>query len=310
MSFAVVEINPGFGFAARITGVDLTRPLAPGIFRRILEAFNRYAVLVFPDQALNDQAQVRFSRLFGPLEMSLTKDRARAVKDKHISDISNIDEKGNRLDPQDERAVYNRGNQLWHSDSSFKPIPALASLLSGREIPPTGGETEFADLRAAYDALAPAMKEKLEDLVAEHSILYSRSTMGYTGFSGAEREALPAVLQRVVRHHPATGRRSLYVGSHASHIINWPVEEGRRLLRELLEQATAPRFVYSHCWTANDLVMWDNRVVVHRGRPWDESRFRRIMHRTTVMGDGPTVPLERMTAGAQARAREMLAAAA
>lgn len=309
MNFAIAEINPTLGFAARVTGIDLGQPLAPGVLRRIVEAFNRYAVLVFPDQALDDAAQLRFSQLFGPLETSLTKDRVRAVEDQRISNISNIDEHGNKLDPEDERAAYNRGNQLWHSDSSFKPIPALASLLSGREVPPAGGETEFADLRAAYDALPAATREAIKDLVAEHNILYSRSTMGYTGFSAAERKALPAVLQRLVRRHPATGRRALYVGSHASHIVGWPVKEGRELLRELLVHATAPQFVYSHRWTTNDLVMWDNRAVVHRGRPWDEGRYRRVMHRTTVMGDGPTVPLDRMTVEAQARARDMITAA-
>jgi alpha-ketoglutarate-dependent 2,4-dichlorophenoxyacetate dioxygenase len=275
-------------FVARLTGLDLSRPLDEGDFGQVRDAFHRYAVVVFPEQALTDDEQIAFSERFGPLEVSLRKDRQRRVDNPRISDISNVDEKDRVFDPDDERAIYNAGNRLWHSDSSFKRVPAMASLLSGREVPPEGGETEYADLRGAWDALPADRQRGLEALVAEHSFVYSRGLIGYDQFTDAERAAVPPVPQAVVRTHPATGRKSLYLGSHASHILGRPVEEGRALLRELLEFATQPQFVYRHVWRQHDLVMWDNRCALHRGRPWDERRFRRVMHRTTVAGAGPT----------------------
>jgi alpha-ketoglutarate-dependent 2,4-dichlorophenoxyacetate dioxygenase len=275
-------------FVARLTGLDLSRPLDSGDFGQVHDAFNRYAVVIFPEQTLTDDEQIAFSERFGPLEVSLRKDRQRRIDNPRISDISNVDEKDRVFDPDDERAIYNAGNRLWHSDSSFKRVPATASLLSGREVPPEGGETEYADLRGAWDALPAERKRGLESLVAEHSFVYSRGLIGYDQFTDAERAAVPPVPQAVVRTHPATGRKALYLGSHASHIIGRPVGEGRALLRDLLEFATQPQFVYRHVWRQHDLVMWDNRCVLHRGRPWDERRYRRIMHRTTVAGTGPT----------------------
>jgi alpha-ketoglutarate-dependent 2,4-dichlorophenoxyacetate dioxygenase len=275
-------------FVARLTGVDLSRPLDEGDFGQVRDAFHRYGVVVFPEQALTDDEQIAFSERFGPLEVSLRKDRQRRIDNPRISDISNVDEKDRVFDPDDERAIYNAGNRLWHSDSSFKRVPAMASLLSGREVPPEGGETEYADLRGAWDALPADRQRGLPSLVAEHSFVYSRGLIGYDQFTDAERAAVPPVPQAVVRTHPATGRKSLYLGSHASHILGRPVEEGRTLLRELLEFATQPQFVYRHVWRQHDLVMWDNRCALHRGRPWDERRYRRVMHRTTVAGAGPT----------------------
>jgi len=275
-------------FVARVTGLDLSKPLDEGDFGQVQEAFNRYAVLVFPEQRLTDDQQIAFSERFGPLETSLRKDRPRRIDNPRVSDISNVDERDRVFDPDDERALYNAGNRLWHTDSSFKRVPAMASLLSGREVPPSGGETEYCDLRGAWDALPDDRKRGLERLVAEHSFVYSRALIGYDQFTDAERAAVPPVPQAVVRTHPASGRKSLYLGSHASHIIGRPVEEGRALLRELLDFATQPQFVYRHVWRQHDLVMWDNRCVLHRGRPWDEQRHRRIMHRTTVAGAGPT----------------------
>ena len=275
-------------FVARLTGLDLSKPLDSGDFGQVRDAFNRYAVVIFPEQTLTDDQQIAFSERFGPLEVSLRKDRQRRVDNPRISDISNVDEKDRVFDPDDERAIYNAGNRLWHSDSSFKRVPAMASLLSGREVPPEGGETEYADLRGAWDALPADGQRGLESLVAEHSFVYSRGLIGYDQFTDAERAAVPPVPQAVVRTHPATGRKALYLGSHASHVIGRPVEEGRALLRELLEFATQPQFVYRHVWRRHDLVMWDNRCVLHRGRPWDERRYRRVMHRTTVAGAGPT----------------------
>lgn len=285
-----ILISPVRGnFVARLSGLDLGKPLDLGDFAQVRDAFHRYAVLVFPDQRLTDDEQIGFSERFGPLEVSIRKDRPRRIENPRISDISNVDEKDRVFDPDDERAIYNSGNRLWHTDSSFKRVPAMASLLSGREVPPSGGETEFADLRAAWDALPEERKRGLDALVAEHSFVYSRGLIGYDQFTDAERAMVPPVQQAVVRTHPATGRKSLYLGSHASHVIGRPVEEGRALLKDLLEFATQPRFVYGHAWKRHDLVMWDNRCVLHRGRPWDEQRHRRVMHRTTVAGSGPTV---------------------
>jgi alpha-ketoglutarate-dependent 2,4-dichlorophenoxyacetate dioxygenase len=173
-------------------------------------------------------------------------------------------------------------NQLWHTDSSFKPVPGKVSFLSAHELPPSGGETEFADLRAAYDALDAATKAQVEGLVAEHSIFHSRSLIGYTDFTDEERAALPPVPQTLVRIHPGSQRKTLYLASHASHIIGWPVEQGRALLGDLIEFATQPRFVYRHHWQPNDLMVWDNRCTLHRGRPYDDAGHRRDMRRTTV----------------------------
>jgi len=275
-------------FVARVSGLDLSKPLDDGAFGQVRDAFHHYAVLVFPEQRISDDQQIAFSERFGPLEVSIRKDRPRRIANPRVSDISNVDERDRVFDPDDERAIYNAGNRLWHSDSSFKRVPAMASLLSGREVPPEGGETEYADLRAAWDALPADRKRGLDELVAEHSFVYSRGLIGYDQFTDAERAEVPPVPQAVVRTHPATGRKSLYVGSHASHVIGRPVEESRALLRELLDFATQPQFVYRHAWRQHDLVMWDNRCVLHRGRPWDERRYRRVMHRTTVAGAGPT----------------------
>jgi len=275
-------------FVARVSGSDLSKPLDDGALAQVRDAFHHYAVLVFPEQRISDDQQIAFSERFGPLEVSIRKDRPRRIANPRVSDISNVDERDRVFDPDDERAIYNAGNRLWHSDSSFKRVPAMASLLSGREVPPEGGETEYADLRAAWDALPADRKRGLDELVAEHSFVYSRGLIGYDQFTDAERAEVPPVPQAVVRTHPATGRKSLYVGSHASHIIGRPVEESRAFLRELLDFATQPQFVYRHAWRQHDLVMWDNRCVLHRGRPWDERRYRRVMHRTTVAGSGPT----------------------
>lgn len=288
MAIAVKRL--GRTFVAAVEGVDLRKPVSDGDFNALLRALHEHGVLILPGQEIDDAQQVAFSRRFGPLEVSIRKDRPRAARLPEISDISNVDEHGRLLQPDDERRAYNIGNQLWHTDSSFKPTPAMASLLSGREVPPpgSGGETEFADLAAAWDALPDAKRRVLDGLVAEHSIVYSRRLTGYDRFTPEELQTLKPVQQAVVRTHPATGRKNLYLGSHASHILGWPEEEGRALLRELVEFATQPQFAYAHVWRPKDLVIWDNRRVLHRGRPWRDLEQRRVMRRTTVAGSGPT----------------------
>jgi len=208
--------------------------------------------------------------------------------DPAFADVSNIDKDGRTLARDNRRRLYSLGNRLWHSDSSFKAVPATYSLLSGRIVVDKGGETEFADMRAAYDALDDATKREIEDLVCEHSLIYSREQLGFTDLSEEERAGMRPVRQRLVRAHPVTGRKSLYLASHIGTIIGWPMPEARAFIRDLVEHATQPQFVYAHKWQQGDLVMWDNRQVMHRVRRYDESR-KRDMRRTTVAGTAMTV---------------------
>jgi alpha-ketoglutarate-dependent 2,4-dichlorophenoxyacetate dioxygenase len=297
MAIELAPLHPTLG--AEVRGVDLTRPAMPEVFAEIDAAFNRHGILVFPEQPVTDEQQLEFSRLFGQLEVNPNYAGAKMRLRADVADISNLDAEGRVLARDDRRNLFNIGNQLWHTDSSFKRIPAKCSLLSAREIPGLGGETEFADLRAAWDALPDARKRKLQGLVVEHSIFRSRSQIGFADFNDEIFKDLPAVLQALVRHHRYSGRTSLYLASHASHIIGWPVEEGRALIEELIAFATQPQFVYQHRWTVGDLVMWDNRCTMHRGRPYDDKQ-RRVLHRTTVSDIANTLEQEGLTAIAAA----------
>ena len=270
-------------FVGEVSGVDLRKPVDTEAVRAIVAAADKYAVLVFRGQAIDDEQQIAFSRHLGPLETTirvLRKD-CEVRLNPHVSDISNLDEKSRVLEAQDRRRMNGLANRLWHTDSSFKRVPARYSLLSARVIPPEGGETEFADLRAAYDALPEKKKAQIEGLVAEHSIIYSRATIGFTDYSADERAGLPAVPQLIVRRHPGSGRKTLYLASHAHEIRGMPTPEARMLLRDLIEHATQRQFVYTHRWRVGDLVMWDDRCTMHRARDYDMS-YPRDMHRTTV----------------------------
>ena len=284
----ITPIHPHFG--ARVDGVDLAQPLDEPSFRTIREAFQEYSVLVFPDQRLTDEEQMAFSERFGPLETTLSAIGREDRLSPHLVDLSNVDPDHDDalMGWDDRRMLYQSGNQLWHTDSSFKPVPAMASLLSGREVPPVGGETEFASLRYAYATLPSALKERIEGKVVVHSILYSRSTIAKGLFDPKQEKGLPPVRQALVRANPTNGRKSFYVASHAWYIEGMPYEESRRLLDELIAHATRPSVVYQHRWRQWDLVMWDNRCTLHRGRPWDAAQHRRVMRRTTIAGDGPT----------------------
>ncbi len=297
MAIELTPLHPTLG--AEVRRVDLTRPVMPEVFAEIDAAFNRYGILVFPAQPVTDAQQLEFSRLFGPLEVNPNYAGAKMRLRPDIADISNLDAEGRVLARDDRRNLFNLGNQLWHTDSSFKRIPAKCSLLSARELPrpgPTGGgETEFADLRAAWDALPEARRRELEGLVVEHSIFRSRSQIGFADFNDEIFKQLPPVTQTLVRHHPASGRTSLYLASHASHVVGWPVEEGRALIEELIAFATQPQFVYRHRWTVGDLVIWDNRCTMHRGRPYDDTQ-RRVLHRTTVSDIANTLDQEGLVA--------------
>jgi alpha-ketoglutarate-dependent 2,4-dichlorophenoxyacetate dioxygenase len=276
-------------FVGEVSGVDLRRPLTPDEVAAIDAGMDRCAVLVFHDQDITDEQQIAFTRNFGEIENSaggnVTKPHEKRL-DPLMNDVSNLGQDNRPLARDDRRRLFNLGNQLWHSDSSFRAIPAKYSLLSGRVVVEKGGNTEFADMRAAWDALDDETKSQCEKLVCEHSLLYSRGLLGFEA-TDEEREMFRPVRQRLVRTHPVTGRKSLYLSSHAGTIIGWPVPEARAFLRDLTEHATQPQFVYSHKWRRHDLVMWDNRQVMHRVRRFDESLVR-DMRRTTVAGDAPT----------------------
>ena len=293
----IAPIHPCFG--ARVEGVDLGEPLDTATFQQIFDAFQEYSVLVFHGQRLTDETQMAFSRRFGPLETTINATGRENRLHPNLVDLSNTDPErdGGLMDWTDRRMLYQSGNQLWHTDSSFKPVPAMASLLSGREVPPVGGETEFASMRHAYRTLPEATRQGLEGKVVVHSILYSRSTIAKGLFDPEHEKGLPPVRQALVRTNPVNGRKAVYVGSHAWYVEGMPDQESRRLLDELLAHATRPESVYTHRWRPWDLVMWDNRSVLHRGRPWDAARHRRVMRRTTIAGDGPTVdpPFARRT---------------
>ncbi|HJT06606.1 MAG TPA: TauD/TfdA family dioxygenase [Stellaceae bacterium] len=288
MALAIEPIDPinrPF-FAGEVSGCDVARPLSPADIAAIHAGMDRFGVLVFRDQQIDDDAQVAFSRSLGPLEQA-TGDIAAPEERRlgmDLNDISNLDKHGRVLARDDRRRLFGLGNQLWHSDSSFKPVPAKYSILSARRIPESGGNTEFADMRAAYDALDDDIKREIRDLICLHSQLFSRGILGFTDFTEAERAKWAPVRQRLVRRHPSTGRLSLYLSSHAGAIEGWPVPEARALLRELTEHATERRFVYAHVWRPWDLVMWDNRVAMHRARRYDQSAVR-DMRRTTLTNE-------------------------
>ncbi|HTO13734.1 MAG TPA: TauD/TfdA family dioxygenase [Candidatus Binatia bacterium] len=284
----VTPLHPCLG--ARVEGVDLAT-MDEATRKAVFDAFQEHSVLVFHDQHLTDESQMAFSeRLFGPLETTL---KATGKEDRlhpNLVDLSNIDpDHDTRLMGWDDRRmVYQSGNQLWHTDSSFKPVPAMASLLSGREVPPAGGETEFVSMRHAWATLPEPARRRLEGRVVVHSILYSRSTIARGLFDPEhERELLP-VRQALVRTNPVNGRQGIYIGSHAWYIEGMDYAESRRVLDDLLAHTTRPECVFQHHWKQWDLVMWDNRCVLHRGRPWDAANYRRVMRRTTIAGEGPT----------------------
>jgi alpha-ketoglutarate-dependent 2,4-dichlorophenoxyacetate dioxygenase len=251
---------------------------------------DNFGVMVFHDQRLTDETQMAFSRNFGELE--LASHNLRETKEQrlgaHINDISNLDANNNVLARDNRRRLFSLGTRLWHSDSSFKVVPAKYSLLSARVIPSAGGNTEFADMRAAYDALDDETKAECEGLVCEHSQLFSRAQIGFGDFTEQERQQFAPVQQRLIRRHPSTGRKSLYLASHAGTIVGWPVPEARAFLRDLIEHATQRKFVYSHEWKQFDLVIWDNQATMHRARPFDATQPR-DMHRTTVAGTSSTM---------------------
>jgi alpha-ketoglutarate-dependent 2,4-dichlorophenoxyacetate dioxygenase len=289
MPVTTAELIPGF--VGEVSGIDITQTLTPAQAAELEAGMDRCAVLVYHGQHFTDDQQKAFSTNFGPLENTSTGNvitPAGRRLDAYMADVSNLGVDHKPLARDDRRRLFNLGNQLWHSDSSYKAIPSKYSLLSGRIVVDAGGNTEFADMRAAYDALDDRTKAEIEDLICEHSLMYSRGSLGFTELSDEERQMFKPVRQRLVRTHPVTGRKSLYLSAHIGTIIGWPMPEARAFIRDLTEHAVQPRFVYSHKWRQHDLVMWDNRTTMHRVRRFDETKIR-DMRRTTVAGDAVTV---------------------
>ena len=289
MAITITELTPGF--AGEVSGIDITQPLTSAQVAALEAGMDRYGVLVYHDQHFTDEQQKAFSINFGPLEQTaggnVTKAADRRL-DPDMADVSNLGVDHKPLARDDRRRLFNLGNQLWHSDSSFRAIPAKYSLLSARTVVNAGGNTEFADMRAAYDALDDGTKAEIADLVCEHSLLYSRGTLGFSDLSDEEKRMFTPVRQRLVRVHPVTGRKSLYLSSHIGTIVGWPMPEARAFIRDLTEHAVQPRFTHVHKWRPYDLVMWDNRSTMHRVRRFDETQVR-DMRRTTVAGESVTV---------------------
>jgi alpha-ketoglutarate-dependent 2,4-dichlorophenoxyacetate dioxygenase len=268
-------------FAAEIGDIDLSGQMDAGDVQAIKDAFVKYAVLIFPDQHLSQDQHLDFARHFGPLDTSIGAYRKEAPLrlPKELTDVSNLGPANEIWEKESRRRFFQLGARLWHTDNSFKRVPARVSLLYARSIPPIGGHTEFADERAAYDALPAEMKQRLESLVAEHSIFNSRARLGFSDFSEEERLAMPPVPQAVVRTIPETGRKSLYLASHAGRIFGMPDDEGRALIDGLIAHATQRQFVYTHRWRVHDLVMWDDRCTMHRGTDFNDLRWTRDVRR-------------------------------
>jgi alpha-ketoglutarate-dependent 2,4-dichlorophenoxyacetate dioxygenase len=290
VSLVITSLHPVF--AGEVTGVDLTRPISREEAAAIEAGMDRYGVLVFPGQDITDAQQIAFTKNFGELENYNTPGTVRKRADNRlgagIADLSNLNKDGSVISAEDRVWFFKLGDRLWHTDSSYRPVPAKYSLLSGRTVTSWGGNTEFADMRAAYDALDDRTKQEVQGLVCEHSLIYSRQQVGFTELTPEEIANFEPVRHPLVRVQKATGRKSLYLSSHIGAIVGWTVPEARSFLRDLMEHATAREFVYSHVWRLHDLVVWDNRTTMHRARRFDRTEIRDV-RRTTLAGEVPIV---------------------
>ena len=289
MSMSIEQIHPHF--VGEVSGLDLREPVTPEAAVALNQALDRLGVLVFHGQDITDEEQLAFTLNLGEIELAIggnvTKPSERRLSVK-MGDVSNLDQHGRVLAKDDRRRMFNLGNRLWHSDSSYRSTPAKCSLLSCRSKPAAGGNTEFAFMPAAYDALDAETKAEIEDLVTEHSLIYSRGQLGFGDFSPEELKTFEPVRQALVRTNDFTGRKAVYLSAHIGTIIGWEMPEARDFIRELTEHATQPEFVHAHEWTVGDLVVWDNRQCLHRARPFKDTDEPRDMRRTTVAGIGPT----------------------
>lgn len=283
MALTFRQLHPYF--VAEVSPIDLRYVHERETLEQLRTGMDTYAVLVFREQVLTDDEHIAFAQRFdGQLHTktgisALQKSR---LGNEALADISNLDETGALLKADDRRRMYGLGNRLWHTDASFQDPPGRYSILAAKVLPPVGAETEFADTRAAYDALPTEFTARLAGLRVHHSIAHSRQILGFE-FSEKEAETLKGAIHPLIRTLPRSQRKSLYVASHASRIIDWPVPEGRLLLRDLIEHATQPQFVYRHQWRMGDLVIWDNRATMHRGRPFEDTHYRRELRRVTTL---------------------------
>jgi alpha-ketoglutarate-dependent 2,4-dichlorophenoxyacetate dioxygenase len=278
-------------FAGRVHGIDICKPITDAQRDAIDAAMDKFAVLVFPGQNFDDETQFAFGGRFGEIEdvPTAVDQERRRLANKQINDISNLGADGKIMAADDRRRMYNLGNLLWHSDSSFKSVPAKYSMLHARVIPPEGGQTEFADMRAAWDELPEKKKQLVKDLITEHSVIFSRAQLGFDAFSPEEIARCTPVQQRLVRRHESSGRVSLFLSAHIGRILGWPTPEAFALVRELTEFATQRKFVYQHVWRVGDLVIWDNRSTMHRGLTYEDKIYLRDLRRVTVAGTQPTI---------------------
>ena len=286
MSITIKPLHPHIG--AEVSGIDVAQPLANTALDELWAAIDQHCVVVLHNQSITDAQLKNFAGRFGPLEIgrAALQPGKRRLDIPEIGDISNLDVDNNIRARDDRRRLDMLGNRLWHTDASYMPTPVVLGMLFAVAVPPAsplgGGETEFADMRAAYDALPDDLKATIDGLVVEHDIFWSRGQIGFTEFPLGEREKYPPSPQRLVRRHPGSGRKTLYLSAHASHIVGWPVADGRLLLHDLNTHATQRQFVYSHKWAEGDLVIWDNRCTMHRGRPHDENAPRDLRRATTL----------------------------
>ena len=282
-------------FVGEVSGLDLSKPLSSDAVEQIEQGMDKFGVLIFHDQDITDDQQIAYTKNFGELELHIGSNVLKANERRlriEFADVSNLDQSGEVLKRGDRRRMFNLGNRLWHSDSSFRVTPSKFSLLSCRSTPDTGGNTEFSFMPAVYDALDESTKKEIEGLITEHSLIYSRGQLGFSDFSEDEKKIFAPVRHSLVRTNDFTGRKSIYLSAHIGTIIGWEMPEARDFIREMMEHATQRSFVHSHKWRVGDLVMWDNRQCMHRVRPIGDTGEKRDMRRTTVAGRGPTASQE------------------
>lgn len=280
MAVEIRQLHPLF--AAEVNGLDIGQPMDDATHALIDQAINRFGVLVVRGQPTPEDGFLAFAKRFGSLTPPRNHRGAARLKRAEIADLSNLDDNSEVRGPDDHRRIDALCNQLWHSDASFRPVRGALSMLHAHSIPPAGGDTEFVDLRVAYDRLDDETKKTLEGLEAEHSIFTSRAALGYTAFTEAERAAFPSARHRIVSRHAGSGRKTLFMGSHASHIAGMPMPEGKLLLTELTERSTERHLVYTHKWRVGDVVIWDNRCTLHRGRRYEDTIYKRDLRRITT----------------------------
>ena len=277
MSLNVTPVRPDF--VARVTGIDFVRDLDAATFAQLRLALDQHSVLICPEQPMDDDQQMSFSSWWGAMEPTKGVNPASGTV---FARQSNLDiDSGEVIAADDRRMDYQKGNYQWHADSTFKPVPSLCSILTARIVPPVGGNTEFVSTRTGYDNLPDELKRRVDGLVVEHNLAVSRRRVGFE-FTEAERALHPSAWHPLVQVNPVTGRRSLLVGAHAAAIEGWPAQESARFLADLLERVTPPEAIYSHQWSAGDVVIWDNRAVLHRATAYDTVGHRRLMQRTTI----------------------------